>query len=117
MDPAWWKSDRSLSLDAVKRIVKRQFPDLGGRLTSHLSSGWDSEVFEVEGGWLFRFPKRVDVLPSLEREKLLLPALAAALPLAIPRFERMGWPDVDFPYPFVGYRKLPGVPLQSRLHT
>jgi aminoglycoside phosphotransferase (APT) family kinase protein len=112
VDPHWWTTDRALTLPTVRRLIAEQFPDLAGRGVSLLGMGWDSEVFEVEGGWLFRFPKRADVLAPVERERRMLPLLARALPLAIPHFERLGEPSTHFPYPFAGYRKLPGIPLQ-----
>ncbi|MEZ0228754.1 MAG: phosphotransferase, partial [Planctomycetota bacterium] len=98
-----WHSDRKLGADTVARLVAEQFG-----LTDparYLSEGWDSEVFLV-GDIVFRFPKRAEIVTDLELEKELLPRLR--LPVAVPRFEYLGRPSADFPYPFVGYRIIEG---------
>lgn len=78
-----------------------------------LGEGWDHQVFEVEGGWIFRFPKRQGVRAALGRERAVLPRLGSCLPVRVPLFEYVGEPTRAFPSEFVGYRKLEGTPLQS----
>jgi aminoglycoside phosphotransferase (APT) family kinase protein len=112
MDESAWRADRPLDAALVARILAAQFPELRPRSIELLGEGWDSEVYEVDGSWVVRFPKRAAVQVTLAREQALLPALAAQLPIAVPRFELFGEPSELFPYRFVGYRKLPGVPLQ-----
>lgn len=76
--------------------------------------GWDFHTFTVEtgtveGDWIFRFPRNEIVARALEREFALLPALAARLPVHIPRYEHRGeWKG----FPFGGYRFVDGSPLE-----
>jgi len=112
MDQSAWAADRRLDSSIVQQILRAQFPELRPRSIALLGEGWDSEVYEVDRQWVLRFPKRAEVQVTLAREQALLPALAAQLPIAVPRFELFGQPSELFPYRFVGYRKLPGVPLQ-----
>jgi aminoglycoside phosphotransferase (APT) family kinase protein len=69
-----------------------------------IEEGWDSLVFEVED-WIVRVPRREEVREEVRCEVRLLPELAEALPVAVPRFEVVeDSPEVFF----VAYRKLPG---------
>jgi aminoglycoside phosphotransferase (APT) family kinase protein len=96
--------------ETVARILDQQFPELAPARVAYLGAGMDSVAFEVNGRWVFRFPMRTAVERQLLVERALLPALATALPVAIPTFEFHGVPDGDFPRHFEGYPKLPGVP-------
>ena len=60
----------------------------------------------VDDEWVFRFPRRSGVEEALEVEIALLPALAAALPVAVPSFEYVSRSPL-----FVGYRVIRGEPL------
>lgn len=72
-----------------------------------VEEGWDSTVFELGGLWIVRVPRREEVRASMRTEARLLPALAPALPVPVPRFEVVEDTDVFF----VAYRKLAGEPL------
>lgn len=117
--PAPWSADRPLDEALVLRLVQAQSPGLGARAARYLSEGWDSQVFVVEGApgetpWAVRFPKRREVVPTVAIEGALLELLAPRLPLAVPRFALRGEPGLGFPYPFAGYRLLPGAPAGGR---
>ncbi len=73
------------------------------------SHGWSFWVFEVDGEWVFRFPRTAADAHQLEREFALLPALSTRLPVHIPRYDFRGeWGGM----PFGGYRRLEGEPLR-----
>ena len=55
---------------------------------------------------MFRFPRRAGVEEALEVEIALLPAIAPALPVAVPSFEHVSRDPL-----FVGYRLIRGEPL------
>lgn len=74
-----------------------------------IEEGWDSSVLEVDGQWIVRVPRRDEVREWMRREAGLLPELAAALPVPVPRFEVVEDSDVFF----VAYRRLPGEPLHE----
>jgi aminoglycoside phosphotransferase (APT) family kinase protein len=102
-------SDRHLDEEVVSSLVAAQFPDLAGREVRGLGAGWDHELFCVGGDWIFRFPRRAERVAWLTREIEINAVVAGALGPRVPVFERIGEPGDAFPYPFVGYRRLPGV--------
>src|SRR6185295_5679833 len=111
---ARWRNTvlEDIQLNAIQAasIIKLQFPDVSPSSVAYLGEGCDSTAFEVNGHWVFRFPKRADVDQQLAIESRILPVLAEQSPLPIPVFCFHGRPSEAFPYHFVGYRKLPGVP-------
>jgi aminoglycoside 2''-phosphotransferase len=94
------------------RVICRCFPDFQVRSISYLAEGWSSTVWEVNGSHVFRFPKRPAIDSGLRKEIRLLPGLAPALPLPIPRFDFVWQGGQQYEGVFVGYPKLPGVELQ-----
>jgi len=101
--------DRHLDEELVAGLVASQFPDLAGREVTGLGAGWDHQLFCVGGEWIFRFPRRAERVAWLKREIGINRLVAGALGPRAPVFERIGEPRDAFPYPFVGYRRLPGV--------
>lgn len=99
-------------IDAVlaARVIQAQFPDVDPCLVRWLGEGYDSTAFEVDGDWVFRFPKRRDVEQQLLLEVRLLPVLARDSPLPVPVYRFKGAPSRLFPHHFGGYRKVPGEP-------
>jgi aminoglycoside phosphotransferase (APT) family kinase protein len=85
--------------------VAALFPELAGRSIVALAGGWDFHVFEVDGEWIVRLANRAEVAGWLATEIVLLPELAPALPVAVPRFELVRGTEG------VAYRKLPGDPF------
>ena len=81
---------------------------LGHRPTTilEIDDGYDFEVAIADDDWVFRFPRRPAVEEALEVEIVLLPALAPALPVAVPSFEHIS----RDPF-FVVYRLIRGSPL------
>jgi aminoglycoside phosphotransferase (APT) family kinase protein len=71
-----------------------------------VGAGWDSDTYEVDGQWIFRFPRRPKVEERVRREIGFLPELAETLRVAVPRFEFVSLDPV-----LVGYRKLDGTPV------
>jgi len=91
--------------------IEETFPELAIETIEAEGEGWDSVAWTVNGQYVFRFPKRDDVVPWLEREIALLPELAPTLPLPVPRFSHVCIRASIWPRPFVGYRRLAGQPL------
>ena len=88
---------------------QRLIADTLGRSPStivDIDDGYDFEVAVVDDEWVFRFPRRSGVEPALEAEIVLLPALAPALPVAVPAFEHVSREPL-----FVAYRRIRGEPL------
>ncbi len=91
-------------------IIGDAFPQLGPLSVRPLGEGCDSVAFEVNGRWVFRFPKRADVEAQLLIEQHVLRALASRVTLPIPVFAFVGQPSAEFPRHFAGYPMLPGIP-------
>jgi aminoglycoside 2''-phosphotransferase len=82
-------------------------PELEVRTARPTQQGWDSLTLLVNEEWIFRFARRPDVAARLTREVRLLPRLAEALPVAIPRFEYVA-DDHAGGVRCVGYRAIVG---------
>jgi aminoglycoside phosphotransferase (APT) family kinase protein len=108
--------DATIGPDLARTLIERQFPALVPADVAYLGEGCDSTAFEVNGTWVFRFPKRRDVEAQLLLERRLLPHLARSSPVAVPVFRHLGEASPEFPLSFAGYRKLDGVTaLQARI--
>ena len=90
-------------------ILAERFPQLAARELVVIEHGWDSLVYEVDGEWIFRFPRRPEVERWIEAELALLPELAQVLPVAVPRYELVARNGVLC----AGYRKLIGEPAST----
>ena len=71
-----------------------------------IDDGFDFKVVVVEETWVVRIPRRDGVVAALETEIALLPLLAKALPVDVPRFEHTSREPS-----FVVYRLIRGTPL------
>ncbi|MEI7555119.1 phosphotransferase [Candidatus Chlorohelix sp.] len=101
-------------LRKYRAAIKEQFPEFEIKRVAYLSEGWDSVACQINGQFIFRFPKRQEVELELLKEIALLPELVLRLPLPIPQFEFMAKSGGRyFPFVFVGYRKLIGTPLED----
>jgi len=104
-----WTAERTIEPEAALQRIQEQFPQLDAKEIRLLGAGWDNSAFLVDGEWVFRFPRRECALPLLEAEWCALPKIAPRLPLTIPVPLWKGAPTPEFPWPFIGYRMIPGV--------
>jgi len=95
--------------ESAKDIITAVFPRFYGMQVELLDEGWDFKIFEVDGGWLFRFPKREECVTKLSMECRLLPDLADWVSLPIPRHVYWAGLHESLERPFAGYKKLPGI--------
>jgi aminoglycoside 2''-phosphotransferase len=100
-----------MDADYRRRVIQSCFPTFSVRTVVFLAEGYSSTVWEVNGEYVFRFPKRPEIAPGLLKEIRILPVLAGALPLRVPRFEYVWQGGAQYEGLFVGYAKIPGVPL------
>jgi aminoglycoside phosphotransferase (APT) family kinase protein len=75
---------------------------------SENDDGWDFKVLILEDEWVVRIPRSEPAAEKLAKEIELLPVLAPALPVEIPRFEQVS----REPH-FVVYRLIRGEPLRD----
>lgn len=106
--PEPWRSDRPLDAKRVERVVDAQFEALAPSRATFFDSGWDSDVYVVNDAWILRFPKRREVEAYQAVERALLPRLRPRLSLPVPDLTLLGAPGPEFPYAFLGYRRLEG---------
>ncbi len=111
--PRPWEAQHRPNAETVAQVVRAQVPALAGLPVRYFDEGWDFTVFAVGDAWLLRFPKREGVRPWLARERSVLDAIDETCDAPIPRDRFYGEASAAFPLPFVGYRRLPGVPLDA----
>jgi len=99
-----------VDIKLCKKIIEKNFPQIHVENVAQVLEGWGSDVFEINGRLIFRFPKWPERERATQMEIDLLPELAKALSVPIPYFEFIGKHNNET---FVGYRKIPGVPLTS----
>ncbi len=101
-----------MDIERLTQAIQDSFPEIEIRAATPMLDGWDSVVLDINGEYIFRFPRRADVEAQLDKEIALLPELAKTLPLDVPRFEFFGQGRPEGRR-FVGYRKIKGVPLEA----
>ena len=98
-----------LTVKSAEAVITTAFPEFRGARVELLDEGWDFKVFEVDGRWLFRFPKREASVAKLNTECKLLPGLGEWVSLPVPNYEYFCESPESSSRPFAGYRKLPGI--------
>lgn len=93
-----------------RNAVAAQFPQLDLSGFRFLAEGGVFWVCQTNAGLIWRFLKRPEFAASLDLEIRLLPELAPALPLPIPRYEYISDPAIT--PRFVGYRKIEGAAFE-----
>lgn len=102
-----------LTTDVVSELLAAQFPEFADLDVSRFGAGDDHWLFSIGPEWVARFPQTAERVPWLAREIEIVSITAEALAPNIPIFERIGVAANEFPYPFVLYRKLPGVSVDQ----
>lgn len=83
-------------------------PELQIQTVSFLGEGWTSHAFLVNESLVFRFPKRPEVWPELEREIAFMAAAADLLPLPVPRYSRAVRTSDAAAHGYAVYAHVPG---------
>ncbi len=91
-------------------VIRSHEPNLEVRRVVPIHEGWDSIVFEVNGEYMFRFPRREDVVAQYGMELQLLPLLTERLKTPVPEPAFVGRGD-NGRLQFFGYSKIEGRPL------
>jgi aminoglycoside phosphotransferase (APT) family kinase protein len=105
---AEWSAEVVVDEPFARRLLGSQFPELALDSLVLLGEGWDNTVWLVDGQWVFRFPRRQQAVPGIERQLAVLPRLAPHLPLRVPVPAFAGVPADGFPWRFSGHELLPG---------
>ncbi len=105
------------TIETYTARIQRSFPQITIRTAIPITSGWDSFVLEINGELIFRFAMREDVEVRFQKEIQLLPVLEQTLSTPIPHFDYIGRGETEYPYSFVGYRRLGGTSLANESIT
>jgi len=97
----------------VKNMIISNFENMKINHIMQLGEGWMSRCYLINHEVVFRFPKGKDGAIDTEKEIKALPNLIKHISLNIPEFIYCGKQDNG--YPFVGYRILPGEPMDEQL--
>jgi aminoglycoside 2''-phosphotransferase len=103
-----------MDLEAFKAKIRQHFPQIPTQLLERavpILEGWDSVVLDLDGEYIFCFPRRIEVRTQLKKEGRLLPVLAGHLAVPVPQFQFLGPDDRQEGTEFAGYPKLPGEAL------
>ncbi len=100
-----------MKLDDYVHAVRQHLPRLEIRSVEPITGGWDFLVLEVNEDLLFRFPRNHLVKARLDVEVAPLSELAARLPVRVPEYRYDFAIEKCSPGRFVGYDKIPGLPL------
>lgn len=104
-------SDRDLNEGIVRLTFRQQFPELELREVEFVGSGWEYDVYLVNGHLVTRFPRYAEVAENLDRAEALLNFVGAELGsgVTVPRISLRGEAGPYFPHPFFGHELVPGV--------
>nr|AIA16723.1 Phosphotransferase enzyme family [uncultured bacterium] len=99
-----------ISAKEAAELIVREFPELQIETIKKLGGGLDNLAFEVNGEYIFRFPKRDEDNQKLLREGKVLELVKdlSSVPVPEPTFKSTK---------FMGYRKIEGVSLLEGRET
>ncbi|MCG6955071.1 MAG: phosphotransferase [Gemmatimonadetes bacterium] len=111
MSPPPWHADRPLTLGTARAVVRAAFPEAAADSLEWVGSGWDFDAYRSSDDWLFRFPRRADVVSLFEREGPILELARSVLPrsVSVPLVRVMSHAVPEFPYPIAAHPLIPGV--------
>ncbi|GGC81859.1 aminoglycoside phosphotransferase [Tersicoccus solisilvae] len=100
----------AIDANLVARLVAAQFPAWASLPVRPVpAQGNDNRTFRIGDELVARLPSATGYVAAVEKEDLVLPRLAGALPVAVPAPVATGSPADDYPFPWSVRRWLPGV--------
>jgi aminoglycoside phosphotransferase (APT) family kinase protein len=100
-----WDGEVELDAAGVRALMVARFPALAHHDPVPVGAGWDNAAWRV-GERIFRFPRKELAVKFLRAEIGVLPALDLPFPVPVP--DRVADPGDPYPFPWAGYRELPG---------
>lgn len=102
---------RRVELDQrqAAQLIAAQLVPLRGLSVRRVAEGQDHQLFAAGEEWLVRFPKRAEGASWLERELSILKVVTETVTAGVPKPELTAPPSDAFPYPFITYRRIPGI--------
>jgi len=109
-----WDKTFDITDTLIRSLLKKQF-GLTVNTLSILGEGFDNSAFLINSNIVFRFPHRVQALSCMQNEIALLPIYKEKLSFPLPDIKYRGEATSEYPNPFVGYQRLEGELLSTRL--
>lgn len=103
----YWDKTTIIKNELVRELLFSQF-SVHAKNIQFLGEGFDNTAFLINDEFVFRFPHRNEALICMENEIMLLPYLSSKLSFSIPSPTLIGHATSTYPYPFAGYKILPG---------
>jgi aminoglycoside 2''-phosphotransferase len=100
-----------MASDELAARLQNEFPDLRVAPLQLVDVGFGSTVVETADGVIFRIARHRRAARGHGYEARLLPQLQDRLPVAVPNPQWRIEPGDVFPFGAIGYRKIPGAPL------
>ncbi|HZY94333.1 MAG TPA: phosphotransferase [Candidatus Bathyarchaeia archaeon] len=88
---------------SMRKTIEKCFPGFRVRRSRQILSGWDNVVLEVNGDYIFRFPRFRESEKNLRKEIRLLPVLSKYLTTRVPKYEFVWKGNRDYSHWFAGY--------------
>jgi len=105
-----WEQTITINEDIARELIENQ-QRIDVESIQLLDEGWDNLVYLVNQNLIFRFPRRELGVSCMENEILLLPCITKQVSFPLSNPEWIGEPSDLYPYPYGGYKMLPGKPL------
>ncbi|MEN8114748.1 MAG: phosphotransferase [Actinomycetota bacterium] len=94
----------------VREVIERHLGTSAGTVRA-IPGGWGHFTFVVDERWVMRFARTEAIAEQDRIERLVLPVIETSVSFRVPRFEYEG---VVRGLSYVGYRFIPGRPLEER---
>lgn len=91
-----------------RELIVRHFPRFSSSHFTMMHHGWDCIAVDVDGEWIFKFPRHESAIRALEKEARLLEIVRPLLSVTVPDLRVYAGDPV-----FSGHRKIPGEHLLS----
>ncbi len=95
----------------LARRIEECFPGFKVNKSKRILAGWDNIVLEVNGKYIFRFPRFPVSEEHLRTDLKIVPFLNNNLSVAVPKYQFVWRGSKKQPGWFAGYPKIPGEPL------
>ncbi len=107
MSSPQWAPTVVVDENQARALITHAFPELSDSKLTFVGAGWDNTAWRADD-IVFRFPRRGIARALMQTETMVLPRIAPKLPLPITAPTHIGEPTDDYPYPWAGYRWMPG---------
>lgn len=93
-------AELEIHADLVRRLIRRQHPDLAHLRVHDRVEGWDNVTMRLGNDLAVRLPRRSIAAELARHEHAFLPSVADRLDIGVPVPLRIGFPDDEYPWPW-----------------